>query len=213
MLTFSLSVIEHKDKKITLLLLQDLQAFIASCLRAGLTFGPSLRLLQADSPSASGDSDPMSVDIDPEVSFEGGCPSFGSYFRLDRAKIPGRIIYEPHLESLLLSCLNGAQFRGAVDPDEVFVDPDAFGPSEVCGRCNHSGSKKVHSACIQFYISGLLYKDGVCGNCLYAGETATCSFRRKSLNAPQPSFFPQLQKFFLLTLLAFFRFHYQASHR
>jgi hypothetical protein len=176
-LTFLITVIERRDDEISISFIQELQAFLYGLLRDGLSLGPHLRLLAADTPSATVLPSSRRVADDAMLNVADDFRCVGVYFGINRPKLAQRGFYDSRLESLVLSHLPGSETQGPVDMEHYILDAKV--PSECCGRCVTASHSKAHDFCHQAMIDGALLKDGCCMNCVYAGASSIRSYRRK----------------------------------
>ena len=125
-----------------------------------------------------------SLQVNPElaVDLHEGFRTVREYFSLPSTT--KRLIYEPKIESLLLSYVFGAKTRGHTAGQ---ADTSSDANEQACGRCSAQKYKLAHETCSQTYRGTELLNGGICNNCLFAGGTQLCSFRRKYLNNLQTS--------------------------
>ncbi|KAF7446279.1 hypothetical protein PtrM4_000120 [Pyrenophora tritici-repentis] len=173
---------EHASRKISVKFLKELQAVLVECSDGGILLGPRIRVFAVrpgDDPSAAVHHR-KSLQVNPhlQVDLQPGFRTVGEYFRLSNKT--KRQLYEPHIQSLLSSYAYGTKTRGFSSAE---ADDLSDVHEEACGRCAKAGVKLAHETCSQVYRGTKLLYDGLCNNCLYAGGTQACSFRRTDVVA------------------------------
>jgi len=181
-------VTDRMDTVIDVDFLCRLQGLLYSLHFSGKQLGPHLATIAIrPSERTSGLAQFLkSLQVNPElaVDLHEGFRTVREYFSLPCTT--KRLIYEPKIESLLLSYVFGAKTRGHTAGQ---VDGPSDANEQACGRCSAQKYKLAHETCSQTYRGTELLNGGICNNCLFAGGTQLCSFRRKFLNKLQTATF------------------------